>query len=1020
MFADVVRSMDIASAVGAERLREIMTQLVERSALVVQRYGGTVNQFTGDGIMAVFGAPTALEDHAFRACLAALGVQEETRRLASEVQTLDGVSLQLRIGLNSGQVIAGEIGSGTVGYTTIGEQVGMAQRMESVAPPGGVVLSEATARLVENLAVLGESEYVRIKGADAAVLTRHLLAAGAEHTRPLRWEPTLIGRAREMNTVSVLLDQSINGEGCVAGVIGPPGIGKSRTANEVAKMAAARGVPMYLTFSESHACDVPYRVAARLLRSVFGIRDDAPGAARARVRAQIADASSEDLRLLDDLLGIGDPQVALPAITPDARQRRLSALLKVAVIERNTPAVYAIEDAHWIDEASESMLVEFIDAIRHTKSLVLITYRPEYRGALARVPGAVAIPLMLLNNAQTVALTAELLGIHPSVAELTDRIADRAGGNPFFASEIVRDLAERGVLEGDRSGYICRDDSADIAVPVTLQAAIAARVDRLGASAKHALYAGAVIGARFGPDLLRPVLDETSGSDDAIAELLRVDLIDQVRFSPHAEYAFRHPLIRSVAYESQLKAARAELHRRVAVAIQENSPGSTDQNAALIAEHLEAAGDLHAAFDWHVRSGKWSTSRDRAAARTSWQRARQVAGRLGPDDPARISMQIAALKALCGTLWLTGGSVAETGFEQLRELCALSGDRTSLAIGMAGIVMTLTGHNCHREAAQLSSELAALIESIGDPGLTCGLLLAVTYAKSEIGEMTEALRLAERVIELADDDRAMGYMFMGSPLAGAIRMRGLYRMCLGIKGWRSDAEAAITMAAPLYPTSHVAAIMYKYILSIPVGALLADSVALRETAEALQIAEKAGDDFTLVQAQLARGLVLVHHDGLQREGVRLLTRARDAAVKQGFTMNALALADPEIAREKARNGDLDGAIELSRSAIADMYDTGAVISLGVATKVLVESLLARGADGDLQEAQAAIDRLASVPREPGLVLHELPLLWLRSRMAQVHGDHAASRQFMQDYRAKAAAADFEPLVAAADAGDSPP
>ena len=1019
MFADVVRSMDIAAAVGAERLREIMTLLVERSTLVVQRYGGTVNQFTGDGIMAVFGAPTALEDHAFRACLAALGVQQETRRLTSEVQRRDGVLLQLRIGLNSGQVIAGEIGSGPVGYTAIGEQVGMAQRMESVAPAGGVVLSESTARLVEQSAALGEIEYVRIKGADAAVPTRRLLAAGAEDTRPLRWEPTLVGRTRVMSAVAVLLDQSINGESRVAGVIGPPGIGKSRTANEAARMAAARGIPVYLTFSESHARDVPYRVAARLLRSVFGIRDAAPGAARARVRAQIADANPEDLRLLDDLLGIGDPQVALPAITPDARQRRLSALLKAATLQRNTPAVYVIEDAHWIDEASESMLVEFIDAIRHTRSLVVITYRPEYQGALARVPGAIAIPLTPLNTVQTVAVTAELLGTHPSVAELTARIADRASGNPFFASEIVRDLAERGVLEGDRGGYVCRDDSAAISVPVTLQAAIAARVDRLGAAAKHALYAGAVIGTRFRPDLLRTVLEETSGTDDAIAELLRVDLIDQVRFSPHAEYAFRHPLIRSVAYESQLRTGRAELHRRVAAAIQENSPGPTDQNAALIAEHLEAAGDLRAAFDWHMRAGAWSTNRDRAAARTSWQRARQVADRLPPDEPDRIAKQIASLTALCGTLWLTGGSVADTGFEQLRELCALSGDKASLAIGMAGIVMTLTGHNRHREAAQLSSELAALIESIGDPALTCGLLLAVTYAKSEIGEMTEALRLAERVIELADGDRAMGHTSMGSPLAGATRMRGLYRLCLGIKGWRSDADRAIALAAPLHPTSHVAAIMYKYILAIPIGALLADSVALRETAEALHIAEQAGDDFTLVQAQLARGLVLVHHDGLRREGVDLLSQARDAAVKQGFTMNALALVDPAIAREKARNGDLDGAIELSRSAIADMYDTGGVLSLGVATTVLVESLLDRGAEGDLQEALSAIDRLASVPSEPGFVLHELPLLRLRARVAGVQGDHAASHQVMQDYRARAAAADFELLVAVADAEGSP-
>src|SRR6201987_4243340 len=175
LFADVVHSMDIAAAVGAERLREIMTELVNRAAVVVERYGGTVNQFTGDGIMAVFGAPVALEDHAVRACLAALGIQEEAKRLAAGVHDRDGIDLRLRVGLNSGQVIAGEIGSGPFGYTAIGEQVGMAQRMESVAAPGAVMLSASTARLVDDMAALGESELVQIKGAEEPVAAYRLL-----------------------------------------------------------------------------------------------------------------------------------------------------------------------------------------------------------------------------------------------------------------------------------------------------------------------------------------------------------------------------------------------------------------------------------------------------------------------------------------------------------------------------------------------------------------------------------------------------------------------------------------------------------------------------------------------------------------------------------------------------------------------------------------------------------------------------------------------------------------------------
>ena len=218
LFADVVHSMDIAATVGAERLREIMMELANRCAAVVQRYGGTVDKFTGDGIMAVFGAPVALEDHAVRACVAALGVQEETKRLAVEVRELDGVDLQLRVGLNSGEVIAGEIGSGPFGYTAVGEQVGMAQRMESVAPPGGVMLSASTARLVEHSAVLSEPAKVHIKGSDQPVAAQRLLGVPEQDRRAAGAASTLVGRRWELAAVEGLLERAIVSHGAVVGV----------------------------------------------------------------------------------------------------------------------------------------------------------------------------------------------------------------------------------------------------------------------------------------------------------------------------------------------------------------------------------------------------------------------------------------------------------------------------------------------------------------------------------------------------------------------------------------------------------------------------------------------------------------------------------------------------------------------------------------------------------------------------------------------------------------------------------
>ena len=391
LFADVVRSMDIAAAVDMERLREIMTELVDRSAAVVRRYGGTV-EFIGDGVMALFGAPVALEDHAFRACLAALGIQEEANRLAVEVQNRDGLALRLRVGLNSGRVIAGDIGSGSLGYAATGQHVGMAQRMESVAPPGAVMLSESTSRLVEHLAALAEPEWVHIKGADAPVSARRLMGIAPREGLVGRAEASLVGRRWEMAALDAMVDRAIV-RGGVVNVMGPPGIGKSRVAREAAAAAARRGVEVLWAFCESHAHEVPFQAVTRLLRAGLGVADLDGADARAKVRRQVPDADAQDLLLLEDLLGIADPEVALPAIDPDARRRRLTMLINTASLVRTAPALFIVEDAHWIDAVSESMLADLLSVIPRTPSMVLITARPEYEGALTRAHGAQTIAL---------------------------------------------------------------------------------------------------------------------------------------------------------------------------------------------------------------------------------------------------------------------------------------------------------------------------------------------------------------------------------------------------------------------------------------------------------------------------------------------------------------------------------------------------------------------------------------------------------------------------------------------------
>jgi class 3 adenylate cyclase len=1013
LFADVAHSMDIAAAVGTERLREIMTDLADRCAAVVQRYGGTVDKFTGDGIMAVFGAPVALEDHAIRGCLTALGIQEETARLAAEVKDRDGIDLQLRVGLNSGQVIAGEIGSGPFGYTTIGEQVGMAQRMESVAPPGGVMLSAATARLAESAATIGEPELVQIKGADAPVPARRLLGMAEAHRAALRAESNLVGRRWEMSAVESLLDRAIEGHGAVVGVVGSPGIGKSRLVREVAALAGRGGVDVFTVFCESHTNQVHFHAVARLLRAGTGVEGLDGQTARDRVRDRVPDADPEDLLLLHDLLGIADPDVELPKVASDARRRRLTALVNAMSLARTEPAVFVIEDAHWIDEVSDSMLAEFLTVIPQTPSLVLVTYRPEYEGALTRVHGAQTIALGPLSDPETAALVSEVLGPDPSVGVLGQKIAERAAGNPFFAEEIVRELAERGVLHGERGGYVSTAEVAEVSVPATLQATIAARIDRLYPAAKRSLSAAAVIGSRFSQGLL-----ETLGVDPALEDLLRGELIDQVRFTRQPEYVFHHPLIRTVAYESQLKSDRAELHRRVAAAIESRDPATAEEQAALIAEHLEAAGDLHAAYGWHMRAATWATNRDIAAARLSWERAQTIADAIPAEDPNRTAMRITPRTMLCGIAYRVHMNVAGDRFEELRQLCAAAGDKASLAIAMAGLVIDHVYQARMREASQLASEAMALIESIGDPTLTVGLSFAAIRAKVTSAEWPDALRWSQKVIDLADGDPAKGNFIVGSPLAFALATRAMVRYGLGRPGWRDDLQQALAMARSADPYSYLTVVGYAYLAGIVFGVLRPDDSAMREIEDALQIAERSGDDLALFAARMTLGAALVQRPtAAERDrGQTLLAEVSEVFLRRGHNQPEVPIVDVYAARERARRGDRDGAIPFMRAAVDHLFREGHLQMWGVPTTgVLVETLLDRGADGDVAEAEAAIERLATAPADEGLVMRDIWLLRLRALLARARGDEAAYRDFRDRYRDMAKMLGFEGHIAWAEA-----
>jgi hypothetical protein len=721
-----------------------------------------------------------------------------------------------------------------------------------------------------------------------------------------------------------------------------------------------------------------------------------------------AKVDPQDLLMLEDLLGIADPRATLPQVDPDARRRRLTALINTASLARTEPALFIIEDAHWIDATSESMAAELLTVIGRTPSMVVITARPEYDGALTRVHGAQTIALAPLGDSDIATLLGQLLGSHPSVGELAAIIAERASGSPFFAEEMVRELVQRGVLTGERGDYVCRADVAEVSVPATVQAAIEARVDRLSAPAKRTLHAASVIGARFGSELLAAL-----GIDTVVDDLLGAELIDQVRFTPTTEYAFCHPLIRAVAYESQLKSDRAKWHRRVAEAIEEREPGSVEENAALIAGHLESAGELHAAYGWHMRAAGWSADRDIDAARVSWERARRIADALPADDPDRLSMRIAPRTMLCATDWQGGAVQKSRGrFAELRELCSAAGDKVSLAIGMSGLAAELLFAGRSREGAHLVSEQMALLESIGDPSLTISLAPVAFLNWASVGEIGEILRWSQAIIDLADGDPAKGAgLGLGSPLAAAVAFRGVARSWLGRPGWRQDFDDAVAMARDNDPATLGYVISWTYGLEVSYGVVRADDSAVRAIEEAVQIAEGITNDSALGLVEYTLGVALLYRDAVadRDRGLELMVRAREWQRERAPSL--APVTELVIGPEMARRGDRDAAVAVMRNALDELYEAGRFGYVVLGTGALVETLLERGAEGDLAAAQEAIDRLASLHADDCSGIPAITLLRLRALLARAGGDEVAHRDLVDHYRAMAKSLGFEGHIA---------
>ncbi len=738
LFADVARSMELAERVDPEEWHRMLDRLFRVLAAGIHRYEGTINQYTGDGIMALFGAPIAHEDHAQRACAAALDLAAELGALAEAVRRERGLEFAVRMGLNSGEVVVGRIGDDLrMDYTAQGHVVGLAARVQQLAPPGGIAVTERTARLAAGFFEFVDLGDRSLKGASAPVRVFEVRGRGRIQSRldrsRARGFSRFVGRARELARLEGALREGESGRPNVVLISAEPGVGKSRLCH--AFLERVDGAVVHYARALSHGRMLAFHVIAALARNLFGVGEDAPPSSiRDAVRRGLANTPPDPIAADSwlELLGVSDHRPETSALDPQARRAHLfrSLLDLIRTRARRDLTVVWVEDLHWIDAASEAALDVLVEGLlapgsTGSRMLFLATTRPEHRPVWSSRVECVSLSALDVHESGT--LLDDWLGSDETLAPLRARIAARARGNPLFVEEIVRALVERGVLRGERGAYLLGSSVDEITLPETVQAVLASRIDRLAERDKSVVQTAAVVGRDVPIALLRAAVDlpdaELTAALDAVstAELL-------VPGDSPDELTFQHPLAQEVAYRTQLVVHRRATHAAIARGLLAIHGPAAASHAALLAHHFDEAGESLDAARWHERAGRRIARND-------------------PADGAQHCRRVTALLA---------------GVVESREtlMLGLTSRIALLEIGrIAGIE--------EGEARDIFGEARAVAERLADDAGHAFLLTSYGRLCGLAGDVAQYLACAERAMELAEGFDAVLEFEMRAVLAHA-------------------------------------------------------------------------------------------------------------------------------------------------------------------------------------------------------------------------------------------------------------
>ena len=960
LFADIKGSMELLADRDPEDAHKLLDPVLERMIAAVHRYEGTVNRVMGDGIMALFGAPIAHEDHAVRACYAALRMQETVTQYADEVQRTHGVPVTIRVGLNSGEIVICAVGNDLyMDYTVVGQTAHLAARMEQMAKPGSVLTTADTLELAEGYVTVKPLGPVPVKGLANPVQIYEVTGAGAARTRlevaAERGLTRFVGRDIELQQLRRVQQLAGQGHGQVVAIVGEAGVGKSRLVREFLNSQHTADWLVLESNSVSYGRATPYLPVIELLRHYFQISvHDSARSIREKVTGKILtlDAALHDAipPVLDLLDALDDDNPFRSLDLVQRRQSTYQAVVRLLLSEtRVQPVIAVFEDLHWHDALSLGLLNDVVVAAQDARLLLLVNFRPEYKDEWRNRPNYLQLHLDPLASGGLAELLQALLGSDESLSTLKSFLVERTSGNPFFIEEIVRRLADAAVLDGMRGSYLLARPFSSTEVPPTVQAVLAARIDALPAATKHLLEEAAVIGHDVPFALLHTICglpeDKLRGLLD---HLQTAEFLYSTRLFPDLQCTFRHSLTHAVAYSGVLHERRREIHARVLIAMEklyaDRLGEQADEQAERLADHAERGAIWDKALEYLQRSGFRACSLyANANAARFFERALTVLKKL-PESPDNLRQAVDLRFGLRNAL-LPQGETDQIGrcLDELDPILACLGDKRRSARYAA---FRCTHHfwiGQQRRAIEFGQTGARLARECDDRVLLGELHYRLAQSYYALGEYRQATKLLEQSLEFIPNEL------------------------------RQDR----------YDLSVILSVVNRMWLVFAMVELGHFSAAMSHAKRALEIAEHAEHPLSEVLGWLSIGLVLLRKGELEG-AVSALERGLDLCDSWSYRLTRPRLASA-LGVAYARTGRAEQGLQLALAAVSDaeqMHHTadkpGLLIRLGQVSLIgrqietaltlgrqAVEIAVAQEAKGDEAWARFLIGRTcwASDPKD---------------------------------------------------------